>query len=162
MQDVNNLHSKLGYSLHTGHKQQVLKKRRQELEPQITQAQAKEIIAVTTIVQQQEQISEIVETQQRKLKQKNTLEAIKEKIKRQQQQMAARKLRQKQMLSRRPGDAVPGGVFTAASALHVIAPSKHICIALHTLTLSLTVSVSLSNGLCPMDFVQWTQPDAAG
>ena len=120
IQDVNNLHSKFELNFHTGHKQQVAKKKKQEIEPQITAAQAKEIIAVTTIVQQQEQISEIVETQQRKKQKKEKLEAIKEKILRQKQQMAARKQKQQMKAQQQQNGVGHSSVFMAASALHVI------------------------------------------
>ena len=77
---------------HTGHKQQVLAKKKEQIgEPQISAHQAQQIIAVASIVQKQEQISSIVESQKRKLKQKTSLEKIKEKILLQKQAMLAQK-----------------------------------------------------------------------
>ena len=97
------------------------KSKEQHLESQITPHQAQQIFAVTTIVQKQEEISEIVETQKRKLKQNQNLEKIKEKILLQKQQMMARKNKNKQIIENAQNGLSQKGdnIFMAAQQLNV-------------------------------------------
>merc|ERR1712129_97313 len=73
--------NKFEFQIHTGHKQQVMalrKKEEMQAAPKISTTQAKQIIAVQKQIEQQEQISTIVETQKRKLKKQSALDRIKE------------------------------------------------------------------------------------